>query len=99
MSAQPAIDLTRLAELSRLSLSAEEQAALRPQLERILAQLAELEQVPLDDTPAMVRAGATSAVLRSDEPQPSLPREALLARAPQADEPFYSVPKTVGGEG
>jgi aspartyl/glutamyl-tRNA(Asn/Gln) amidotransferase C subunit len=47
----------------------------------------------------MVRAGSTSTVLRSDEPQPSLPREALLARAPQADESFYSVPKTVGGEG
>jgi aspartyl-tRNA(Asn)/glutamyl-tRNA(Gln) amidotransferase subunit C len=99
MSVQPAIDLIRLAELARLSLSAEEQAALLPQLERILAQLAELEAVPLDDTPAMVRAGATSAVLRRDEPQPSLPREALLARAPKPEDDFYSVPKTVGGEG
>ncbi|MFM7282926.1 MAG: Asp-tRNA(Asn)/Glu-tRNA(Gln) amidotransferase subunit GatC [Planctomycetia bacterium] len=99
MSAQPAIDLPRLAELARLSLSSEEQAALLPQLERILAQLAELERVPLDDTPAMVRAREQGSVLRSDEPQPSLPREALLLRAPQAEEPFYSVPKTVGGEG
>ncbi len=99
MSAQPAIDLVRLAELARLSLSAEEQAALLPQLARILAQLAELEAVPLDDTPAMVRAGASSGIARADEPQPSLPREALLARAPKPEDDFYSVPKTVGGEG
>ena len=99
MSAQPAIDLVRLAELARLSLSAAEQAALAPQLERILAQLAELEAVPLDDTPAMVRAGAASGTTRADEPQPSLPREALLARAPKPEDAFYSVPKTVGGEG
>ncbi len=99
MSAQPAIDLVRLAELARLSLSAEEQGALLPQLARILAQLAELEAVPLDDTPAMVRAGASSGIARADEPQPSLPREALLARAPKPEDDFYSVPKTVGGEG
>lgn len=99
MSAQPAIDLVRLAELARLSLSAEEQTALAPQLERILAQLAELEAVPLDDTPAMVRAGSSGEFSRADVPQPSLPREALLARAPKPEESFYSVPKTVGGEG
>jgi aspartyl-tRNA(Asn)/glutamyl-tRNA(Gln) amidotransferase subunit C len=79
MSAQPAIDLIRLAELARLS--------------------GELEAVPLDDTPAMVRAGAASGIARADEPQPSLPREALLARAPKPEDDFYSVPKTVGGEG
>jgi aspartyl-tRNA(Asn)/glutamyl-tRNA(Gln) amidotransferase subunit C len=99
MSEKPTIDLVRLAELARLSLSTEEQASLLPQLERILAQLAELESVPLDDTPGMVRVGSSSGTARADEPQQSLPREVLLARAPQPEECFYSVPKTVGGEG
>lgn len=93
-----------LARLARLELAPEELARLVPELERILAAFAVLAEhadgagAVAADALAATTILAVDARRRGDEPQPSLPRERLLAAAPEQADGFYAVPKTVGGE-
>jgi aspartyl-tRNA(Asn)/glutamyl-tRNA(Gln) amidotransferase subunit C len=97
-------DLERIratARLARLALDEEELRALAPELGRILAAFEVLARftaaapAPEDAPPPAAAGGRT----RGDMPQPSLPREEILAAAPSSEDGFFAVPKTVGGEG
>ena len=92
----PLLAVRRAAELARLELTDEEAEALGPEFGRILAAFEALARWPLPDgaPPAAPDPGRT----RPDEPRPSLPRERLLANAPEGTDEFYSVPKTIGGD-
>jgi aspartyl-tRNA(Asn)/glutamyl-tRNA(Gln) amidotransferase subunit C len=37
-------------------------------------------------------------VLREDVPSPGLPLDKVLQNAPEADGPFFKVPKIIGGD-
>lgn len=89
----------RTAALARLEITEEEAARLGPQFRRILEAFETLAELDVEGVDATTRGGSDDAVLRADEPRPSLPRERLLANAPAPDGAFYSVPKTVGGDG
>jgi aspartyl-tRNA(Asn)/glutamyl-tRNA(Gln) amidotransferase subunit C len=96
---QPDPELVRrTAALARLSITDEEARALAPQFARILAAFGTLAELELDDGEAMVRAGGDQAVLRDDEPRPSLAPDAVLRNAPEREDDFYRVPRTVGGD-
>lgn len=100
-----------LARLARLELAPEEMTRLVPELERILAAFAVLarhappgaetsrgaEGAPSGGGLAATTILAVEARRRGDEPQPSLPRDRLLANAPEHADGFYAVPKTIGG--
>jgi aspartyl-tRNA(Asn)/glutamyl-tRNA(Gln) amidotransferase subunit C len=99
----PALDLEgarRIAQLSRLELTAEELARFAGQLDAVLRYVAQLEELELDGVEATSHADprARPCPTRADELRPSSPREALLALAPAQDGEHFLVPRMIGHE-
>ena len=93
MSATDLDALRKLAGLARLRLEDDELRRLAPEFERVLEAFGTLARADLG-APGEERELPAHA--RADEPLPSLERDTLLAGAPQADEGFFVVPKTIG---
>jgi aspartyl-tRNA(Asn)/glutamyl-tRNA(Gln) amidotransferase subunit C len=102
MHAQPEEEdlVRRTAALARLSIGGEEAARLGRDFERILAAFRDLATLDLAGAEGMERGGGDEAPLRPDEPAPappSLGAELVLRAAPQREDAFFGVPKTLGG--
>lgn len=80
-----------IAELAKLGLTAEEKEAFRGQLSAILQYFAKLQEVDTEAIPPTATVLPVHSVMRPDEPAPSMPREDLLANAPQAEEGCFRV--------
>ncbi len=93
-----AADVGRLAELARISLTAEELEHLAPQLEVILESVAQVAGVAGADVPPTSHALPLVNVFRPDEVTPSLPVEDVLAGAPAAEDNRFRVPRILGEE-
>ncbi len=76
-------DVEHVAELARLSLTEDEKIAYQAQLSAILGYFDRLKQLDTRDIPPTASVLALQNVLREDSVRPSLPREAVLANAPQ----------------
>jgi len=96
----------RVAELSNLELTPDEEARMRRDLNAILdyvAQLAELDTAHVEpmaqvsEVLAVVGEVPTEkmSVLREDVPRPCLDRERVMASAPETDSVFFKVPKVI----
>ncbi len=84
-------DVEHVAELARLSLTAEEVSQYRDQLAEILDYAAILQQV---DTSAIAPTATVLPlrnIMRDDEVQPSLPVEDVLANAPATTDGYFKV--------
>ncbi len=92
-------EVRHVARLARLALTDAETAALAPQLSDILGYAEQVGEVAADDVPATTHPFALSDVTRPDERRPSLPREELLAGAPQVEQDRFAVPRIVVEEG
>jgi aspartyl-tRNA(Asn)/glutamyl-tRNA(Gln) amidotransferase subunit C len=99
-------DVHRVAELSNLELTPDEEARMRRDLNAILdyvAQLAELDTAHVEpmaqvsEVLAVVGEVPTEkmSVLREDVPRPCLDRERVMASAPETDSVFFKVPKVI----
>jgi aspartyl-tRNA(Asn)/glutamyl-tRNA(Gln) amidotransferase subunit C len=77
-------EIARVARLARLALSDEETDLFARQLGDILAYAQQIAAVDTSDVPPTAHV-STAAPLREDRVQPSLPREEVLAAAPDAD--------------
>ena len=88
-------DVEHVALLSRLDLSETELDKFTGQLDAILEYIDVLNQVDTSAVEPMAHVLEIRNVLRSDEVQPSLPREAALQNAPDAEDGFFKVPKIV----
>jgi aspartyl-tRNA(Asn)/glutamyl-tRNA(Gln) amidotransferase subunit C len=90
-------DVERVARLARLELTAEEKDLFARQLAGILAYAEQIQRVPTDGVEPTSHAG-DAATLRDDVVCPSLPREAYLAAAPDADlsAGLFKVPRVLG---
>jgi aspartyl-tRNA(Asn)/glutamyl-tRNA(Gln) amidotransferase subunit C len=90
-------DVERVAHLARLELNAEEKDLFARQLAGILAYAEQIQRVPTEGVEPTSHAG-DAAMLRDDEVRPSLPREASLAAAPDADAAagLFKVPRVIG---
>ena len=90
-------DVERVARLARLKLSAEEKELFARQLAGILAYAEQIQRVPTEGIEPTSHAG-DAATLRDDEVRPSLPRDEVLAAAPDADlvAGLYKVPRVLG---
>jgi aspartyl-tRNA(Asn)/glutamyl-tRNA(Gln) amidotransferase subunit C len=90
-------DVERVAHLARLELNAEEKDLFARQLAGILAYAEQIQRVPTEGVEPTSHAGE-AAMLRDDELQPSLPRAASLAAAPDADAAagLFKVPRVIG---
>ncbi len=89
------MNVRRVAELARLSLTPEEESRLSREMEGILTFAREIQQIDLTDVPQTRHILPISNVLRADEVRPGLARDTLLAAAPACEEACIAVPRTV----
>lgn len=88
-------DVEHVALLSRLDLSENELDKFTGQLDAILEYIDVLNQVDTSAVEPMAHVLEIRNVMRADQVQPSLPREAALQNAPDAEDGFFKVPKIV----
>jgi aspartyl-tRNA(Asn)/glutamyl-tRNA(Gln) amidotransferase subunit C len=86
------------AKLARLSLPPERLAKLAGQLESILEYVDKIQKADVSGVEPMAHALPISNIFREDVVEASLPVEKVLANAPDADPPFFKVPKVIGGD-
>jgi aspartyl-tRNA(Asn)/glutamyl-tRNA(Gln) amidotransferase subunit C len=101
MSAMPDIsrdEVSHLADLARIDLSAEELDHLAPQLAVILESIASISEVAADDVPPTSHALPLSNVFREDVARPGLTAEQALSGAPEVDQQRFSVPRILEEE-
>lgn len=91
-------EVRHVARLARLSLTDDEVAALSPQLSDILGYAEQVGEVAAEDVAPTTHPFAPENVTRPDEPRPSLPRDAVLAAAPEAEQDRFAVPRIVAEE-
>lgn len=89
-------DVAALARLARIELSPAELEHLAPQLEVILESVTRVAEVAADDIPPTSHALPLVNVFRPDVVVPSLPRAAVLAGAPAAEDDRFRVPRILG---
>jgi aspartyl-tRNA(Asn)/glutamyl-tRNA(Gln) amidotransferase subunit C len=91
-------DLERVrhvARLARLELTPDEEQRFAPQLAACLEAFRSLGVVDITGIEPFRGLWDAGGALREDEPRPSLDREAVLERAPEARDGFFVVPKAV----
>jgi aspartyl-tRNA(Asn)/glutamyl-tRNA(Gln) amidotransferase subunit C len=84
-------EVETIAELAKLTLTDEEKATFQEQLSAILDYAEMLQQVDTTDIPPTASAIPLTNVMRADETTLSLPNEAALYNAPDADESSFRV--------
>jgi aspartyl-tRNA(Asn)/glutamyl-tRNA(Gln) amidotransferase subunit C len=96
-------EVLRIAELAHLGLSPEEVDTYRGQLDGILSYIDKLKEIDISNVEPMAQvlhAGASDGAnahpeLRDDTPWPCDIADAVLAAAPDAEKPFFRVPKVI----
>ncbi|MDQ3212612.1 MAG: Asp-tRNA(Asn)/Glu-tRNA(Gln) amidotransferase subunit GatC [Acidobacteriota bacterium] len=91
-------DLDRVARLARLELDATEQDLFARQVAGILEYAAQIQAVDTTGVDPMSHPPGGQAAMRADAARPSLPRDASLAAAPEADlaAGLFKVPRVLG---
>lgn len=84
--------ILHVAKLARLTLREEEVPALTEQLVKILGHVAQLSEVDTDGVEPTAHASVERLPFRVDEVRPSLPRETVLAMAPESAGGGFVVP-------
>ena len=96
-------DVSYVADLAHLELTAEERARMLKDLNSILGYIDHLNELDTASVEPMaqVLGGHTEGTkdfayaMRSDEPRPSLPHDAALQNAQASDGVFFKVPKVI----
>ncbi len=98
--AEDRIDIGYVAELARLELPPEQAAQLQGELESIVHYIDELKEVDVTGVEPTAHAARLFNVWREDAAGTSLPRETMLANAPETVEnELIRVPQVLPGEG
>jgi aspartyl-tRNA(Asn)/glutamyl-tRNA(Gln) amidotransferase subunit C len=93
-------DVLRVAELAHLELTPEEVELYRTQLDEILTYVGKLEELDTEKVEPIAQvlfaaAGGAHPELRDDTLLPCYVSEAILSQAPDAEPPFFRVPKVI----
>lgn len=88
-------EVRHVAELARLSLSAEEEEAMTQHLNIILQYMDKLNEVDTSNVPPTTHAIEQDNVFRPDEVHRSLDRDSALSNAPQSDGANFVVPRVI----
>jgi aspartyl-tRNA(Asn)/glutamyl-tRNA(Gln) amidotransferase subunit C len=94
-SSTPAIDVSYLARLARIQLSADEEALFTGQLERVLEHIAKINKLDLNGIEPTAHAISVFDIVREDVVGESLPKEVLLEQAPHTANGLFVVPKVL----
>jgi aspartyl-tRNA(Asn)/glutamyl-tRNA(Gln) amidotransferase subunit C len=89
------VDVTYVAKLARLSLSADETAQFGLQLKQVLSYVEQLGKLNLDGIEPTAHAAPQLNVFREDVVTPSLKVEEALRNAPRKVDDLFKVPKVV----
>lgn len=89
------IDVTYVAQLARLDLTAEETASFQAQLSQVLEYVEQLGRLDLKDIEPTAHASPRVNVFRKDEVTPSLPVDEAVRNAPQRLNDLFRVPRVV----
>jgi aspartyl-tRNA(Asn)/glutamyl-tRNA(Gln) amidotransferase subunit C len=90
-------DVTKVALLGRLKLSAEELERMTSQLGRVLEYVDILNEVDTQSVEPLAHPIELADVFREDVERPCLSREEALANAPKTDGRFFVVPAILDG--
>lgn len=93
---RPDLDVRYVAKLARLALTEEEAEMYGAQLTDILGHVDALGELDTSDVAATAQVIESRNVWREDELQPCLPREDVLAEAPQTQGAYFRVPRIIG---
>lgn len=91
-------DVRHVAKLARLAITDADATRLTRQLGTILDYVSQIAEVDVEGVEPMATAVPMHNVLRDDEVGPMLALDEVLANAPDADPPFFKVPKILGGD-
>lgn len=91
-------EVEHVAFLARLGMTPDELDRLQGQLNQILDEYAKLAELDTDQIAPTAQTIELENILREDVVTPSLPRDLVLANAPQRDGPFVVVPPILGAE-
>jgi aspartyl-tRNA(Asn)/glutamyl-tRNA(Gln) amidotransferase subunit C len=89
-------DVAHVAQLARLSLSAEELERFTEQLGAVLDHARDVEALDTAGVPPTAHPLPISNVFRQDVVQPSLDRDEVLAQAPDVESYRFRVPRILG---
>lgn len=85
-------DVTHVARLARLQLSADETVRMTRELSAIVAYVHKLSELDTDQVPPTAQVQVDRLPLRADEPTPSLSHDIALSEAPRAAHDGFAVP-------
>jgi len=88
-------DVEHVAALARLRFTASEIEPMTRQLNAILDYFEKLQQVDTRGVPEATHAVAVANAFREDHCKPSLPPDAALRNAPQAEQSCFKVPRII----
>jgi aspartyl-tRNA(Asn)/glutamyl-tRNA(Gln) amidotransferase subunit C len=99
-------DVSYVAELAHLELTAEERARMLKDLNSVLGYIDRLSELDTADVEPMAQVasrygeakdetGGFGYAMRADELRPCLPREEAMKNAPATDGTFFKVPKVI----
>ncbi|MGA2220837.1 MAG: Asp-tRNA(Asn)/Glu-tRNA(Gln) amidotransferase subunit GatC [Verrucomicrobiia bacterium] len=91
----PEMDVSYVAYLARLELSATEKQKISAQLKDILSYVAKLNELDVSKVEPTAHATPLTNVLRKDEVRPSVERGRILKNAPDNARDLFIVPKIV----
>ena len=81
-----------MARLARLELNDEEVDRMAAELSKVLDHIEAIRELDLEGVPPTSHVVDVVNVLRADEPEPSLPRDIVLAPAPEPLNDGFGVP-------
>ncbi len=91
-------EVRHVARLARLQLSDQELQLYRAQLSSVLDHIAKIGELNVDGVEPMAHPSDLTNRLDDDVVDEALPRDVLLALAPEVKDSFLSVPKVLDGE-
>jgi aspartyl-tRNA(Asn)/glutamyl-tRNA(Gln) amidotransferase subunit C len=85
-------EVLHVARLARLQLGEDEIEPMARELSAVLDHVAKIAELDLDGVPLTTHVAEVIGRLRADEPRESLPREVVLAQAPDVSGDGFLVP-------
>ena len=90
--------VAEVAKLARLALPPEKLEQMSKHLGAILHYIDKMKEVEVSGVEPMAQPLPIHNVFREDIPTDPLPLDKALQNAPEADGPFFKVPKVIGGD-